>query len=257
MYDEPYTYYPAPIVSQAFLRGLAAFGSVTLSNGESRPRFRIVWGMDRMMLFKGQKVPKYLGSPPRVVEVQEPTVGMLIGGKKKVIEAYGKPRWIVEEWHDQEMWSEGNMARAAREHERLRYRHFISGALDQHGQAVPVLATEDRLGPFQVDRWKYLCTLELDSGDYMHPDQQCLRIIGGMLKRRNDDRFVSVDAATKDLLDQMEAEDRKARDVKWDEAAELLKIHGHRLADGPGKFIPKGGGRHDRVILPGKPIEGE
>lgn len=244
MFEEPFTYYPAPPISVKFQQGLTRIGGLT-PNG--LPMFRIVWGMDEKWVRNGEIVPRYVGST-RENDVERTTPGGLVLGIERVFEVYGKPRWIIEEWHDPNTMGP-SLEIAEADWQKLRYRYSIGAGYDEDGNPAPVVVCEDVLGTFPKDRYKYVCTLETSDGQYAQPSEWWLEIIRETLKRRNERKFTSVEAEIADLEDQMLQRRKAATEPIWQEAAEDLALHAHRLID-PAR-ANKGGSRPGMIILPG------
>jgi len=245
MYDEPFTYYEAPPLSQSFVRELEALGLAP--NG--KPRFRLSWGMDVTCVRNGQRVPKYVNSK-RVVDVT--TQHGLVLNVEQVLEFYGTGRWIIEEWWDPEEWAGGNIERAAAEHERLRYKWNVDFVQDAVGNSRPVAVAFDYLGEFERDRYKYLCKLQWDNGEYAQPDAFWLDIVKACIQRKANPRFATIEGEVNALTDEINAARQAATDQIYDEAEDLLKIHAHRLVN-PAR-VNKGGQRADRIILANNPL---
>lgn len=244
-FDEPFKYYPAPPISVKFQRGLTEIGGLTPGG---KPMFRVVWGMDEKWVRNGEVVPRYVGST-RENDVERTTPGGIVTGIEHVFEIYGRPRWIIEEWHDP-MTMGPSLEIAQSEWARLRFKYSIGPGFDDDGNPVPVVVKEDILGPFPNDRYKTLCTLETTSGEYAHPSEWWLNIVRETLKRRSARKFATVEAEIADLEDQVLQKRKAATDLVWQEAAEDLAFHAHRLIN-PAR-ANKGGSGASMIILPGK-----
>ncbi|MGA9771672.1 MAG: hypothetical protein WBV94_21760 [Blastocatellia bacterium] len=241
MFDDPYKYYSAPHISNRFIRGLERIGGFVTPD---LPRFKCVWGHDELVTQKGIVCPRFVGSKRMVTKEVQTEAG--IYHKAEDLELYGTSRWFILEYHDHAEWAPQGIEAARKIHARLRYQNWRLG-FDKDGNLAPV--ADDILGEFNPVRYKFMCKLETVSGEYVQPSQFWLDVIKRTVYARDHSKYVSVDAATKAICDELEADRKKASDLLWDEAEDELKIHVHRLVD-PAR-VNKGGQRADRIILTG------
>jgi hypothetical protein len=277
---EPFTYYPPPAVDPGFDQGLESIGGL---NPRGRRKLRRVWGCDEMWTRNGQQVPRYLGSRRLLNRnIKNPKTGLI--EVVEVLQLWGKPRWYIEEWKAPDTfvppassYGKARETRAGRplkeqleiarmeahgeiplttiprpdpeeDWEARRYNYSI-GPIERDGVTTLGVIAHDVLGPFPREgRYEYLCQLETTGGDYVQPDDFWLDVIRESLKRRENRRFVSIEAEVADQQAQMRTEWDEMWNAFQDRVERQLKIHAHRFNN---PRANKGGSGNHMIILPG------